>query len=233
VVLRESWALGSGHGGPEDDWAREIHSGVRAARPGAGVPAEDILAARAELEYPQTGLIEAPASPAAQTRFQPGRSIGHALGAIARHPLWSALIAALVAGAVLKLVFSDSVGDRQSQPRPSTGPEQSTTAQPPASGGPAQAKREQAGSGGARTYANPYTLAQTGPPLAPLKYVQVTCRVHSPSPPSVVPDGNWYRIASRPWNDHFYAPANSFWNGDVPAHRPYTHNTDFAVPKCR
>jgi hypothetical protein len=37
---------------------------------------------------------------------------------------------------------------------------------------------------------------------------------------------------SKPWNGRYFAPANSFWNGDVPCPTPYTHNTDFSVPKC-
>jgi hypothetical protein len=47
----------------------------------------------------------------------------------------------------------------------------------------------------------------------------------------VNPDGYWYRIASPPWNDRYYAPANTFMNGD-PWNGPYTHNTDLKVPNC-
>lgn len=50
---------------------------------------------------------------------------------------------------------------------------------------------------------------------------------------STGPEYYWYRIASAPWNNEFYAPANSFWNGDIPGQRPYTHHTDHNVPDCR
>jgi hypothetical protein len=33
------------------------------------------------------------------------------------------------------------------------------------------------------------------------------------------PDGSWYRIASSPWDDGYYSPANTFMNGD-----PYTQH---------
>ncbi len=41
----------------------------------------------------------------------------------------------------------------------------------------------------------------------------------------------WYRIASAPWNNEWYAIANTFLNGDQPG-GPTEHNTDFAVPDC-
>jgi hypothetical protein len=61
--------------------------------------------------------------------------------------------------------------------------------------------------------------------------VQVSCKVYAPQIASVNPDGFWYRIASSPWNNAYYAPANTFMNGD-PWNGPYSHNTDFAVPTC-
>jgi hypothetical protein len=35
------------------------------------------------------------------------------------------------------------------------------------------------------------------------------------------PDGYWYRIASAPWSNGYYSPANTFMNGD-PYGGPYT-----------
>ena len=61
--------------------------------------------------------------------------------------------------------------------------------------------------------------------------MQVSCKVYDPTIASVNPDGYWYRIASNPWDNNYYAPANTFLNGDPP-NGPYTHNTDFAVPDC-
>ncbi len=61
--------------------------------------------------------------------------------------------------------------------------------------------------------------------------MQVTCKVYDPSIVSATPDGYWYRIASSPWSNAYYAVANTFMNGDPP-NGPYTHNTDFNVPDC-
>lgn len=92
-------------------------------------------------------------------------------------------------------------------------------------------RAEQAGAGGARTFVVP-AGADEGPRVRPNQHVTVACKVYKPEPESVMPDGYWYRLASPPWRGRYYAPANSFWNGDHPSHRPYTHNTDFAVPDC-
>jgi hypothetical protein len=70
-----------------------------------------------------------------------------------------------------------------------------------------------------------------GPPIAAGQWVQVACKVYDPTVGSVNPDGYWYRIASPPWSDAYYSPANTFMNGD-PYGGPYMHNTDFAVPDC-
>jgi hypothetical protein len=90
---------------------------------------------------------------------------------------------------------------------------------------------EQQGHFGVNTFANPRTGAGAGPRIAAAQYVQVACKLYAPTIASVNPDGYWYRIASPPWNGAFYAPANTFMNGDAWS-GPYTHNTDFAVPNC-
>ena len=43
---------------------------------------------------------------------------------------------------------------------------------------------------------------------------------------NVKPDGYWYRIQTAPWSDAFYAPANTFMNGD-PVGGPSRHNVDW------
>jgi hypothetical protein len=70
-----------------------------------------------------------------------------------------------------------------------------------------------------------------GQPIAAGQWVQVSCKVYDPTIASVNPDGYWYRIASAPWNNACYSPANTFMNGD-PYGGPYTHNTDFSVANC-
>lgn len=97
---------------------------------------------------------------------------------------------------------------------------------------PGEPHTEQEGALGSVTYSNPYTLSGTGPSIPPGTLVQVSCKVFAPTVPSVSPDGYWYRIASSPWNNTYFAAANTFLNGDILGQRPYTHNTDFNVPDC-
>ncbi|HEU4392148.1 MAG TPA: hypothetical protein VFR04_00790 [Solirubrobacterales bacterium] len=91
---------------------------------------------------------------------------------------------------------------------------------------------EQQGSLGANTFTNPYNASGMGPKVPPYGYVEVSCKVYAPQIVSANPDGYWYRIHSAPWNDAYYAVANTFWNGDVPGQKPYVHNTDFNVRDC-
>jgi surface antigen len=84
---------------------------------------------------------------------------------------------------------------------------------------------------GANTFIDPVNASGLGARIAPGQQVQVTCKAYDPQIASVNPDGYWYQIASDPWSDAYYAPANTFLNGD-PWGGPYTHNTDFDVPDC-
>jgi lysophospholipase L1-like esterase len=81
------------------------------------------------------------------------------------------------------------------------------------------------------TFSDYHNASGQGPDIATAQNVQVSCKVYDPTIVSVNPDGYWYRIASSPWNNAYYAPANTFMNGDPP-NGPYTHNTDFAVADC-
>jgi hypothetical protein len=81
------------------------------------------------------------------------------------------------------------------------------------------------------TFTNYHNASGMGPAIASGQWVQVSCKVYDPTIASVNPDGYWYRIASSPWSNAYYSPANTFMNGD-PYGGPYTHNTDFAVPNC-
>jgi surface antigen len=92
--------------------------------------------------------------------------------------------------------------------------------------------REQQGSLGANTFLNPHNASGMGTRIPAMAWVDVSCKVHAPAIASANPDGYWYRIASPPWNNQYYAVANTFWNGDIPGVKPYTHNTDWAVPNC-
>ena len=91
--------------------------------------------------------------------------------------------------------------------------------------------REQQGHHGVNTFTNFHNASGMGPRIEPGQWVDVACKVYEPTIVSVNPDGYWYRIASAPWNNQYYSPANTFMNGD-PWDGPYTHNTDFSVPDC-
>lgn len=127
-----------------------------------------------------------------------------------------------------------------------SGPGGGTTAAPPTTPAPTTAPvapppstqpptvtlyTEQEGHHGVNTFTDPHNASGFGPRIQPAQYAQVSCKLHDPTIASVNPDGYWYRIASAPWNDGYYAPANTFMNGD-PWGGPYTHNTDFNVPDC-
>jgi surface antigen len=81
------------------------------------------------------------------------------------------------------------------------------------------------------TFKNPHNASDQGPAIPAGASVQVSCKLYDPTIESVKPDGYWYRIQSAPWSDAYYAPANTFMNGD-PAGGPYTHNVDSAVKDC-
>lgn len=129
-------------------------------------------------------------------------------------------------------------------PRPS--PTQPPPTQPPATSppptspptAPPQAvitvRQEQQGRHGADTFANPTNASGKGPRIEPGAWVEVSCKLRPSSTiASASPDGYWYRIHSAPWNNQYYAVANTFMNGDTPA-TPQSewHNTDMSVPDC-
>jgi hypothetical protein len=85
----------------------------------------------------------------------------------------------------------------------------------------------------ARTFTNIHNASGEGASIPPGATVQVSCKIIDPTTvvTSVFPDGYWYRIASPPWNNAYYSPANLFLNGD-PWDGPWTHPTDWSVPDC-
>jgi transcriptional regulator with XRE-family HTH domain len=62
----------------------------------------------------------------------------------------------------------------------------------------------------AHTWGDPTQLTGAGAPLGPRQSIQVLCRVRG----YIVQDGDpwWYLIASAPWNGHFYATSDAFYN---------------------
>ncbi|MGQ4437471.1 hypothetical protein [Streptomyces sp. SAS_260] len=95
-----------------------------------------------------------------------------------------------------------------------------------------QTVTEQSGTHGSPTFSDPYHASGPGPRIESMTQVEVFCRVYAPSIESAKPDGWWYKIGGD-WQGQYYAVANTFWNGDTPGQKPYTHNTDWNVPECR
>jgi hypothetical protein len=86
---------------------------------------------------------------------------------------------------------------------------------------------------GSITVTDPHHPYVTGVTIDYMEQIKVSCKVYAVPPgwDSVYPDGYWYRIASAPWNNKYYAIANTFLNGDNP-NGPTEHNTDPTVPTC-
>ncbi|SDO41466.1 hypothetical protein SAMN05660199_01937 [Klenkia soli] len=154
-------------------------------------------------------------------------------GPTRRRALLAASAAALVlATAVVSVLVTLAVVGRTPGPAATVTVAAPTTGLPPLpTTGDGTLYTEQTGSQGSNTFADPRTLADGNVPVPAATDVQVVCRYYAPSIPSVAPDGFWYLLDTEGWAGR-WAPANTFWNGDVPGVYPYTHNTDFAVPLC-
>ncbi|WP_406430748.1 hypothetical protein OHB00_02535 [Streptomyces sp. NBC_00631] len=95
-------------------------------------------------------------------------------------------------------------------------------------------RMEQEGYRGANTFTDPHHpgTSRRGPRVQPMTFAPVICRVLAQETLTANPDGYWYLLGGT-WHGKYWAVANTFWNGDVPGHKPYTHNTDKSVPLCR
>lgn len=86
-------------------------------------------------------------------------------------------------------------------------------------------------SSGVTTFHDPFRFGGQGPRILSGQRVEVVCRLYDPSTPASVEPGWWYLIASAPWNQQYYTPANSYLNGDVPGGSSFTP-VDLGVPVC-
>lgn len=126
-------------------------------------------------------------------------------------------------------IGSSDSGPSEPKPHPAPSPRlQAKDKAVPDSKGPVL---ERVWSEAARTFSDPYSLTREGPSIPHNRSVLVSCKFYWPYPESVAHDGYWYRVVSKPWRGRF-APANSFWNGDVPG-QPYSHSTDWAVRNAK
>jgi len=90
--------------------------------------------------------------------------------------------------------------------------------------GPTTAER--AYKSGVPTFAEYSNKSEPGAIIRFEQEVEVSCKVYDPSLPSIDLGGYWYRIASAPWDNSYYAPAGLFWNGRL------TRHYDPRVPNC-
>ncbi len=82
---------------------------------------------------------------------------------------------------------------------------------------------------GAPTFRNYANATEEGLSIEPAQTVEVTCKVFAPKIASSEPDGYWYLIHTKPWNDAYYAVANAFRNAPEGSE---VRNTDPSVPDC-
>lgn len=158
-----------------------------------------------------------------EQRQRPRRRIGIGVAA-------AVALAALLGAGYFLLWKDDDVQTLPDSLPTSGGPLVSTLSIGPPSPG-VKTFRQQQGQYGAPTFKDPFGPAGSGQKIPARSFVEVSCKVFAPSILSAQPDGYWYRIASAPWNNEYYAVANTFMNGDVIG-GPVEHNTDFTVPDC-
>jgi hypothetical protein len=91
---------------------------------------------------------------------------------------------------------------------------------------------EETGYLGAPTFENPGSATGEGPRIPALSFVEISCKIYAPQIETAEPDGYWYLVQSPPYNDHYYAVANTFWNGVTPGESAEPINTDPTVPNC-
>jgi len=109
-------------------------------------------------------------------------------------------------------------------PPPPVKPPPAPPVKPPPAPQPATFTEQEELTHPANTFKNYHNASGEGPPIAAGQKLQVSCKVHDATILSANPDGYWYRIASSPWNNAYYTPANNFVNGG--------RNTDPAVKNC-
>jgi len=143
-----------------------------------------------------------------------------------------AIAALVVIGGVLTaVVLTHTNGGQAGQPTPSPVGSPHPSSPPHAAG---KTYTEQGDNkNGSITFTDPHHPTVTGAKIDYMQRVQVSCKVYAvpPDMTSAYPDGYWYRIASSPWNNSYYAIANTFLNGDS-INGPTVHNTDYSVPDC-
>lgn len=143
--------------------------------------------------------------------------------------VWGSLSAVLVTAAVATIVLVLNGSSSPSTTFPSPYHHPST---PPIASVARTYPEEEFTPNGAPTF---LYLDGSGPgiPVAFGQYVRVSCKVYSTDVRTTWPDGYWYRLASMPWDNHYFAVANTFGNGDKLGKPPYTHNVDWRVPNCK
>jgi hypothetical protein len=150
-------------------------------------------------------------------------------------PIGAILGAVVVIGGTVGGIFLTRGGgsNGSSTTSPGSGPTSVATGPAPATSTSSNGKKiylELQGTLGARTFNEPGEGGE-GDPVEPNAKVWVSCKKYAPVIQSVSPDGYWYRLASPPWNDHYYVAANTFLNGGT-YHGAGVINTDRHVADC-
>ncbi|SED31290.1 hypothetical protein SAMN04489727_7361 [Amycolatopsis tolypomycina] len=109
----------------------------------------------------------------------------------------------------------------------------SATTPPKTSVSPAARQVEVGGNkNGSPTFTDTKALRPGPRPVGYLEAVEVSCKVYDTTIESASPGGYWYRLAGYPWNNGYYAVANTFTNGDTPGDPQGPTDFDPAVPDC-
>jgi hypothetical protein len=66
--------------------------------------------------------------------------------------------------------------------------------------------------GGVTTFRDYEDATGGGQEIGADQTVEVSCKIFAPMIESAEPEGFWYRIHSKPWDDEYYAVANAFRN---------------------
>ena len=107
-----------------------------------------------------------------------------------------------------------------------------TTTPSPTTATPARHTEVGGNKNGSPTFADTKAIRPGHRTVAYLEVVEVSCKVYDTPIGSALPGGYWYRLSGTPWNNAYYAVANTFANGDTPGDPHGTTDFDPSGPDC-
>ncbi len=132
-------------------------------------------------------------------------------------------------------IYGGPAGNGPSSSSPAPTPAPSPTPTPEPEPAPMPTYAETPGRGGVATFTDYQDAGGSqGPRISEHETVQVTCRIEGFEPADHgIPDNWWYKIASSPWNNAYYAYAEPFYNnGQTSGPLSGTPAVDTSVPVC-